>query len=164
MACAWLFTCVQAFTFLTFIFALFCICALVFVLSKIHTKPVAVCAAAAVLVFLTWVFCMLAWIMYIVYAEHPCGTRGIPMRGYSVAFILMILASVMMLFAMCLAYFALIKLKKWQPPQPEFTYPEVDRPMYFGEPSASPYNVPAPYSQNHNAPGPDYPYAKTPYA
>ena len=103
-------------------------------MSKIWEKPISLAGAAACLVFFTWVFLMLAWIMYVVYAEHPVWgqlpgfpwntsvgtfTNGsVPVRGYSYGFILTVIAAVLALLASLVTCLGLNKLRTWHPHPP----------------------------------------------
>jgi hypothetical protein len=159
----------QAFAVIGFVWSVLALLLLVVVMSKIWTRPMSMAALAACMVFFAWVFIMLAWIMYLVYAEHPVWgklpgfpwntsvgtfTNGsTPVRGYSYGFIISIIAAFFALLASLVACLGLNKLRTWYPVQ-EPQAPMME-PTYY-----PPITVPAPTPYYPSVPS--YPTAAAP--
>eukprot|EP00670_Eutreptiella_braarudii_P005718 CAMPEP_0174286070 /NCGR_PEP_ID=MMETSP0809-20121228/10603_1 /TAXON_ID=73025 ORGANISM="Eutreptiella gymnastica-like, Strain CCMP1594" /NCGR_SAMPLE_ID=MMETSP0809 /ASSEMBLY_ACC=CAM_ASM_000658 /LENGTH=270 /DNA_ID=CAMNT_0015382005 /DNA_START=25 /DNA_END=837 /DNA_ORIENTATION=+ len=127
--------------------------------SKIWSRPMGLAAYAVCMVFFAWAIIMMAWIMYLVYAEYPVWgqlpgfpwntsvgtfTNGSsPLRGYSWGFILTVVAAFFALLSTVVTCAGLNKLRTWYPvqepiaPVPEYPvvpqYPMVHEPAYYAE-------------------------------
>jgi len=180
----------QAFTIIGFVWSVLALLLLVLVMAKIWTRPMPLAALAACMVFFAWVFIMLSWIMYVVYANHPVWGRlpgwpwntspgafspgSQPLRGFSWGFILATIASFFALLASLMACLGLNKLRSWYPVQEPAHVPMMEPTYYqptYAAPAPTPYYPTVPTAATYTtvatyptvAAAPAYPTVPQPY-
>jgi len=118
------------------------------ILGKLWSKPIALGLYVCVNAFLSFSTCMIAFLMWIVYAQTDCqpGNPLFPLVGYSWGWILMVVATTWTFFGMIFAYVGLFSILKFKP-----FIPHEEPPMYPVAVEAQPFYpdviapIPSPY-------------------
>jgi hypothetical protein len=153
MKCRGYFVATQVFTVAGCVFAFLALLTAAMILGKLWSKPLALAAYVAMNAFLAFSCILVAFLMWIVYAEQNCqpGNTLFPLRGYSWGWILMVCATFFAFLAMLLAYLGLYKtmlFKPFIPHEEPPMYPVMmEAPVYPMEvaPVPSPYLEPVAY-------------------
>jgi len=97
------------------------------IIGKLWSKPVALALYVAMNAFYAFSTCMIAFLMWIVYAETNCqpGNPLFPIVGYSWGWILMVVATFWSFWGMIVAYIAIFSILKFKP-----FIPHEEPPMY----------------------------------
>lgn len=164
MKCRGYFAATQVFTICANVFAFLSMVFAALIIGKLWSKPLGLAFYVAMLTMFTFGCCLVAFLMWIVYAEQICQTGNplFPVKGYSWGWILMVIATFFAFLAMLLAYLAILKILMFKPfiPHDEPCCPPcnpcgppmLEGPLYM-EPQ--PYWEPAPYTPAY--PGVGYP-------
>jgi hypothetical protein len=134
------------FSFLALLF-----CALI--IGKLWSKPVVLALYACTMAFLAFGCIMIAFLMWIVYAEQDCqpGNPLFPLEGYSWGWICDVVSTFFAFLAMLLAYlglYAILRFKPFIPHEEPPMYPVMmEAPVYQDvvAPIPSPYLEPVVY-------------------
>jgi hypothetical protein len=141
----------QVFTVAGNVFAFLTMVCCFLVVGKLWSKPLALAAYAAMNAFLAFSCILVAFLMWIVYAETSCqaGNALFPVRNYSWGWILVVIATLFSFLSMLLAYVGLFNILRYKP----FLTSKADKapkevgPMYLNPdilPAPSPFGYPAP--------------------
>lgn len=143
----------QVFTVAACVFAFLALLAAALIIGKLWSKPVALALYVALFAFLAFSCALVAFLMWIVYAEQNCqpGNPLFPLKGYSWGWILMVVATFFTFLAMLLAYlglFSILRFKPFIPHEEPPMYPVMmEAPVYqeVVAPIPSPYLEPVVY-------------------
>lgn len=144
----------QVFTVAACVFAFLALILAALLIGKLWSKPVALALYCAMLAFLAFGCALVAFLMWIVYAEQNCqpGNPLFPISGYSWGWILMVIATFFAFLAMITAYlglFSILRFKPFIPHEEPPMYPvPMEAPVYPMEiaPVPSPYLEPISYA------------------
>jgi hypothetical protein len=123
------------------------------IIGKLWSKPVVLALYTCINAFLAFSCIMIAFLMWIVYAEQNCqpGNPLFPLKGYSWGWICTVCATIFALLAMLLAYlglYSILRFKPFIPHEEPPMYPVVmEAPIYqeVVAPIPSPYLEPVVY-------------------
>lgn len=105
-----------AFVFISVIGGVFLLILLGAVILLLWSRPLCLAIVAQGCLILIFIACILAWVMFICFAENTCQPSSIfPVQGYSYGFICYIFATVCSLASVVTGFLALKKLKRYQP-------------------------------------------------
>ncbi len=160
MKCRGYFVATQVFTIAGCVFAFLALLFAALIMGKLWSKPTALALYTAAMAFLAFSCCLVAFLMWIVYAEQNCqpGNTLFPVRGYSWGWITMVCATFFTFLAMLLAYLALYKIMSFKPFIPHEeppAYPVMAEAPVYLEPQ--PYYEPVAYQYPPVAPAVSYP-------
>jgi len=157
----------QVFTVGGVVFSFLALVLAALIIGKLWSKPVALAFYVAMMAFLAFSCILVAFLMWIVYAEQNCqpGSTMFPLKGYSWGWILMVTATFFSFLAMLLAYLGLYSIMSFKPFIPHEEPPmypvQMEAPVYqeIIAPIPSPYmepvmypTIPAPYAAAYPAP------------
>jgi hypothetical protein len=142
MKCRGYIVATQVFTVAAVVFTFLTLVTAGLIIGKLWSKPVALAVYVAMMAFLAFTCCLVAFLMWIVYAEQNCqpGNALFPLHGYSWGWICMVCATFFAFLAMLLAYLGLYKILLFKP-----FIPHEEPPMYPVMMEAPVYMEPQPY-------------------
>jgi len=152
--CRGYFAATQVFTIAGNVFSFLTLVLAGLILGKLWSKPIALGLYVASQAFFAFSCTMVAFLMWIVYAETDCqpGNPLFPVKNYSWGWITMVVATFFALIAMIVSYLGLFKILSFKPFIPHEEppmYPVMEAPVYV-EPQ--PYYEPVAYAYPPMAP------------